>query len=295
MVVSKGYEKREDSYQRALTERSPAVALNPLTGPYSAPTSSHKSQSSGESSFADRPTPSLKRASSLRDFGSRRELADPFGRGPPVIIGRAPPGLGNVVDVFGSAVIRHAGEPPPKTWTSPKDPMDSIIALYQLPAEDSFASKRTISRDNPRHPAAEKDDTIIALYKPPSLQTEAQNFNEPEPGSDPQIQSYTVAAAPVLAPTAAGSVQTKLQSLPRARSKRSQNAMGDVSRDSLTTPPLRTRPSEMPRPGVHWQPTPLKRSGTYSREYIISSLATVSMKLKKIFHVVRSFTFILSS
>jgi hypothetical protein len=281
MIVSKGYEKREEPHQRALAERSPALASDSLAGPYSAPMSSHKNQSSGESSSADRPAPSLKRASSLRDFGSRRDLADPFGRGPPVIIGRAPPGLGNLVDVFGSAIIRHADEPPLKPWTPPKDPTDSIIALYQSPAEDSSASNQTIGRNDPTRPPvpAEKDDTIIALYKPPPQQAD---LNLSEPRNVPPMQPYVVAAAPAaLASAAVESAQAKLQPLPRASSQRSPNSVRDLSPGSLPTPPLRTRPSEVSRPGVHWQRTPLIRSGTYSREYIISSLATVSMKLKK--------------
>lgn len=276
MIVSKGYETRGELYRNALAERSPAAAPDLLTGSYSNPTSSHQSPSNGEYSSGDRLARSLKRASSLTFRGG---LVDPFRRGPPVIIDRTPPGLGKLEGVLGSAAARHADEPPLKAWTTPEDPTETIIALYRTPAEDSSASKQTISRGDPTyHPPdsvpAEKDDTVIALYKPPA------HRNLLEPGNGPPLQSDTIAASSTaLTPAAIESTAAKVPLVTRSFSQRSPNAVNDVPTGSPTAPPLPIRSNET-RPRVQWQHTPLKRSETYSREYITLSLVTVSKRRK---------------
>jgi len=242
MIISKRYGARKEHYQNTSAER-----LDPgsLKGTYINPPSSHKGQSSGEYSSGGSPSLGLKRAWSARDLHSRRDVDDPFGRGPPVIIGRAATGPGKAGNVSGSTLAHQTDAPLELT---PEDPRGTIIALYRPPPEESSASKQIIGRNDPtKLPSgavpAERDDTVIAWYKPPP----PQNIKLPKPRDDLQVQSYTNPA--LTAPAASAEfTPTKVTPLSRAFPQSSPDIASGVPPGLHVEPHLRTRPNDVAHP-----------------------------------------------
>ena len=241
MIISKRYGTRKEQYQNASAERSEPGSLK---GTYINPPSSQMGQSSGEYSSGGSPSLGLKRAWSARDLHSRQDVDDPFGRGPPVIIGRGAPRPGKAGGNVSGSTVTHQTDAAPLEPT-PEDPRGTIIALYRPPPEEISASKQIIGRNEPtKLPSgavpAERDDTVIAWYKPPP----PQNIELPKPRDDSQVQSYTNPA--LTAPAASAEfTPTKVTPLSRASPQSSPDIASDVPPGLHVEPHLRTRPNDV--------------------------------------------------